>query len=135
MSVILIIGGAALFAAGLGVGGALTLALARDKFNAMTAAAEEANAIIEAQSADALKDLADAHAKAEAMIGAIETAKSSTARAETSVTGLISKIHASRERLDKVASRAWFSPPRLRARREPVEDAARLAPLEEATLD
>lgn len=108
MSIMLVAGAAAIFAAGAAVGSALSLALAKDKLAAMTEAAERANAIIMTQSEGALKDLADAHARTEAMIAAIETAKHSTARAETSVTNLISKIHLSRESLEKVARRDWF---------------------------
>lgn len=127
MSVVLIVGGAAIFAAGLGVGAAATLALARDKIAAMTAAAERANAVITTHSEDALKELAEAHASAQAMIGAIETAKASTARAETSVTGLISKIHASRESLDEVARLQWFQTALLSRRGA----APRLVPVHE----
>jgi hypothetical protein len=108
MSALLIAGGAAVFGVGAAIGSALTLALAKDKLAAMTEAAERANAIITTQSEGALKDLADAHSRAEAMIDAIETAKLSTARAETSVTNLISKIHHSRTSLEKVARLDWF---------------------------
>lgn len=108
MSAVLIAGGAAVFGVGAWIGSALTLALAKDKLAAMTEAAERANAIITTQSEGALKDLAEAHARAEAMIGAIENAKLSTARAETSVTNLIGKIHHSRASLEKVARLDWF---------------------------
>lgn len=108
MSVLLFAGGAALFAAGAAVGSALTLALARDKLEAMTLAAERASALIMTQSDGALKDLAEAHRRAEAMIGAIETAKLSTARADASVTSLIEKIEDSRASLVEAASRRWF---------------------------
>lgn len=108
MSAMLIAGGAAAFAVGAAVGSAVTLALARDKLAAMTQAAERANAIITTQSEGALRDLAEAHARAEAMIGAIENAKLSTARAETSVTNLISEIQHSRTSLEKVARLGWF---------------------------
>lgn len=112
MSAMLIAGGAAAFAVGAAVGSAITLALARDKLAAMTQAAERANAIITTQSEGALRDLAEAHARAEAMIGAIENAKLSTARAETSVTNLISEIHHSRASLEKVARLGWFPSPK-----------------------
>jgi hypothetical protein len=108
MGWMLVAGGAAAFAVGLAVGAALTLALARDKFRAMTQAADRASVVLSAQSSGALKDLADAHRKAEAMIGAIETAKLSTARAGTSVTGLIANIHESRDGLEKAAQLSWF---------------------------
>ncbi len=125
MSVLFLAGGAA-FAAGAAVGSSITLALAKDKLAAMSAAASQANAIITSQSDDALKDLADAHARAEAMIGAIETAKLSTARAETSVTHLIAKIHHSRASLEKVARLDWF--PSLKAApREPAAEKPRFS--------
>lgn len=108
MGWMLVAGGVAVFAVGLAVGAALTLALARDKFRAMTEAADRASLVLSAQSEGALKDLADAHRKAEAMIGAIETAKLSTARAETSVTGLIANIHESRDGLEKASQLSWF---------------------------
>ena len=118
-------GGAAIFAAGAWIGSAITLALAKDKLAAMAEAAERANAIITTQSDGALKDLAEAHARAEAMITAIETAKLSTARAETSVTNLISKIHHSRASLEKVARLDWF-PSLKQAPREPAAEKPRL---------
>lgn len=126
MSAFLLAGGAAAFAVGAAIGSAITLALAKDKLAAMSEAAERANAIITTQSEGALKDLADAHSRAEAMISAIETAKLSTARAETSVTNLIAKIHHSRTTLEKVARLDWF--PSLKAApREPVERKPRRA--------
>jgi hypothetical protein len=122
MSMTLLLIGGALFAAGAAVGGALTLALARDKITAMRDAAAEANAVIAHQSEDALKDLADAYAKAEAMIGVIETAKLSTARAESSVTDLIAKIHESRALIERVSRKEWFQPSARRLEREaPLE--------------
>lgn len=108
MGWMLVAGGAAAFVGGMAIGAALTLALARDKFRAMTEAADRASLVLSAQSSGALKDLADAHRKAEAMIGAIETAKLSTARAETSVTGLIANIQESRDGLEKAAQLSWF---------------------------
>ena len=126
MSALLFAGGAAVFAAGAAVGSSITLALAKDKLAAMSEAASHANAIITTQSDGALKDLADAHARAEAMISAIETAKLSTARAETSVTNLISKIHHSRVSLEKVARLDWF-PSLKSAPREPAEEKPRFA--------
>ena len=126
MSAVLFAGGAAVFAAGAAVGSSITLALAKDKLAAMSQAAERANAIITTQSDGALKDLAEAHARAEAMISAIETAKVSTSRAETSVTNLISKIHHSRASLEKVARLDWF--PALKpAPREPAGEKPRFA--------
>lgn len=126
MSALLLAGGAAVFAAGAAIGSAITLALAKDKLAAMSEAAERANAIITTQSDGALKDLAEAHARAEAMIGAIENAKLSTERAETSVTTLIAKIHHSRASLEKVARLDWF--PALKPpTREPVEAKPRFA--------
>lgn len=121
MDIILIAGGAGLFAAGVGLGGALALALARDKIAAIKEAAERANAQIAAQSEGALRALADAHQKAEGMIGAFETAKDSTARAEKSVASLMAEIAAARADLDDVSRRGWFG---ARARKE------RLAALE-----
>jgi hypothetical protein len=122
VSVLIVAGGAALFAVGLGVGSAVTLALARDKLEAMTLAAERARSLILAQSDGALKDLAEAHSKAEAMLGAIETAKRSTARADASVTSLIEKIEDSRANLKEVAERRWFPGSTLTAppAREPL---------------
>lgn len=108
MGWMLVAGGAAAFVGGMAIGAALTLALARDKFRVMTEAADRASLVLSAQSSGALKDLADAHRKAEAMIGAIETAKLSTARAETSVTGLIANIKESRDGLEKAAQLSWF---------------------------
>ncbi len=126
MSTMLIAGGAAVFAVGAAIGSAITLALAKDKLAAMTEAAERANVIITTQSEGALKDLADAHARAEAMISAIETAKLSTARAETIVTSLISKIHHSRASLEKVARLDWF--PAFKARNAAGDAAASAQP-------
>jgi hypothetical protein len=108
MSLFLAAGGAALFAAGAGVGTFVTLAAAKRKFAAIADAAEAANAMIGAESEHAIKDLTDAHARADAMIDAIETAKISTARAEESVTGLIHKINLSREKIDQVSRLSWF---------------------------
>jgi hypothetical protein len=108
MSLLLAGGGAALFAAGAAIGTLVTLAAAKRKFAAITEAAEAANAMIAAESEHAIKDLTDAHARADAMISAIETAKVSTARAEESVAGLIHKINLSRENLDKVSRLSWF---------------------------
>lgn len=108
MSWVLAGGGAALFAAGAIIGTLVTLAAAKRKFSAITEAAEAANAMIAAESEHAIKDLTDAHARADAMIDAIETAKMSTARAEESVAGLIHKINLSREKLDKVSRLSWF---------------------------
>jgi len=127
MSAILIAGGAAAFAAGAAVGSSITLALAKDKLAAMTEAAERANAIITSQSDGALKDLAEAHARAEAMISAIETAKLSTARAETSVTSLIAKIHHSRASLEKVARLDWFPTLKPAPQRERAVEKPRFA--------
>ncbi len=110
MDMFVFVGAAAAFATGIGVGVALTLAIAKDKISAMTAAADEANAVVATQSADALKDLADAYANAEAMIGVIETAKSSTARAEASVTDLIARIHHARALIETVSHQEWFQP-------------------------
>lgn len=124
MSALMLAGGGAIFAAGAWIGSAITLALAKDKLAAMAEAAERANAIITTQSDGALKDLAEAHARAEAMIAAIETAKLSTARAETSVTNLISKIHHSRASLEKVARLEWF--PSLKQAPEPAAEKPRL---------
>lgn len=101
-------GGAALFAAGAIVGTLVTLAAAKRKFAAITEAAETANALIAAESELAIKDLTEAHARADAMINAIETAKVSTVRAEESVAGLIHKINLSREKIDKVSRLSWF---------------------------
>jgi len=126
MDALIYAGGAAVFAVGAAIGSSITLALAKDKLAAMTAAAERANAIITSQSEGALKDLAEAHARAEAMIGAIENAKLSTARAETSVTNLISKIHHSRASLEKVARLDWF-PAMKSAPREPAAEKPRRA--------
>ncbi|MFN3961184.1 MAG: hypothetical protein ACK4NP_14925 [Parvularculaceae bacterium] len=109
MSLLLAGGGAALFAAGAVVGTLVTLAAAKRKFAAITEAAEAANAMIAAESEHAIKDLTDAHARADAMINAIETAKLSTAKAEESVAGLIQKINLSREKLDKVSRLSWFA--------------------------
>jgi hypothetical protein len=109
MSLLLAGGGAALFAAGAVVGTLVTLAAAKRKFAAIAEAAEAANAMIAAESEHAIKDLTDAHARADAMINAIETAKLSTARAEESVAGLIHKINLSREKLDKVSRLSWFA--------------------------
>lgn len=120
MSLLLAGGGAALFAAGAAVGTFVTLAAAKRKFAAITEAAETANAVIAAESEHAIKDLSDAHARADAMISAIETAKLSTARAEESVAGLIDKINISRENLDKVAKLSWFE-------RNEAAEAARAA--------
>jgi hypothetical protein len=108
MSLLLASGGAVLFAAGAAIGTLVTLAAAKRKFAAITEAAEAANAMIAAESEHAIKDLTDAHARADAMISAIETAKVSTARAEESVAGLIHKINLSRENLDKVSRLSWF---------------------------
>lgn len=127
MSAILFAGGAAVFAVGAAVGSSITLALAKDKLAAMTEAAERANAIITTQSDGALKDLAEAHARAEAMISAIETAKLSTARAETSVTSLIAKIHHSRASLEKVARLDWFPTLKSAPQRERVDQKPRFA--------
>lgn len=110
MDTMLYLGGAALFAVGAAVGGALTLALAKDKISAMTDAAAQANAVVASHSEDALKDLADAYAKAEAMIDVIETAKSSTARAEASVSDLITRIHHARGLIERVSRKEWFQP-------------------------
>lgn len=120
MSLLLAAGGAALFAAGAGIGTFVTLAAARRKFAAITEAAEAANAMIAAESEHAIKDLTDAHARADAMIDAIETAKVSTARAEESVAGLIHKINLSREKIDQVSRLSWFE-------RNDVADEARAA--------
>jgi hypothetical protein len=120
MSLLLAGGGAALFAAGAAVGTFVTLAAAKRKFAAITEAAETANALIAAESEHAIKDLTDAHARADAMINAIETAKLSTARAEESVAGLIHKITISREKLDRVAKLSWFE-------RDKAADEARAA--------
>lgn len=117
MSLLLAGGGAALFAAGAAVGTFVTLAAAKRKFAAITEAAETANALIAAESEHAIKDLTDAHARADAMISAFETAKLSTARAEESVAGLIHKINVSREKLDKVSKLSWFE------RNEAAEEA------------
>ena len=95
----------------------MTLAAAKRKFAAITEAAETANDLIAAESEHAIKDLNDAHARADAMISAIENAKLSTARAEESVAGLIQKINFSREKLDKVAKLSWFE------RNEAAEEA------------
>lgn len=108
MSLLLAGVGAALFAAGAVIGTLVTLAAAKRKFSAITEAAEAANAMIAAESEHAIKDLTDAHARADAMIDAIETAKLSTARAEESVAGLIHQINLSREKLDKVSRLSWF---------------------------
>lgn len=132
MGWMLVAGGAAAFVGGMAIGAALTLALARDKFRAMTEAADRASLVLSAQSSGALNDLADAHRKAEAMIGAIETAKLSTARAETSVTGLIANIQESRDGLEKAAQLSWF-PAFGRGRRE--ARAAREETLAEPSLD
>lgn len=108
MSILLAAGGAALFAAGAGVGTFVTLAAAKRKFAAITEAAEAANAMIVAESEHAIKDLTEAHARADAMIDAFETAKLSTARAEESVAGLIHKINLSRDKISEVARISWF---------------------------
>ncbi len=108
MSVLLAVGGAVLFAAGAGVGTLVTLAAARRKFSAITEAAEAANSMIAAESEHAIKDLTEAHSRADAMIDAIETSKISTARAEESVAGLIHKINLSREKIDQVSRLSWF---------------------------
>lgn len=125
MDALIYAGGAAVFAIGAAIGSAVTLALAKVKLAAMTEAAERANAIITSQSEGALKDLADAHARAEAMIGAIENAKLSTARAETSVTQLISKIHHSRASLEKAARLDWFPALKSAPRETAVEKPRR----------
>lgn len=108
MSLLLAGFGAALFAAGAVIGTLVTLAAAKRKFAAITEAADAANALIAAESELAIKDLTDAHARADAMIDAIETAKLSTAKAEESVAGLIHQINLSREKLDKVSRLSWF---------------------------
>ncbi|MDZ7628964.1 MAG: hypothetical protein U5J99_11250 [Parvularculaceae bacterium] len=108
MSVLLAAGGAALFSAGAAIGAVVTLAAARRKIAAVTEAAEEANAMITAHSEHAFKDLSDAHARADAMISAIETAKMSTAKAEESVADLIQKITLSREKLERASRLSWF---------------------------
>ncbi len=108
MSILLAAGGAALFAAGAGVGTLVTISAAKRKFAAITEAAEAANAMIAAESEHAIKDLNDAHTRADAMIDAIETAKVSTARAEESVAGLIHKINLSRAKIDQVSRLSWF---------------------------
>jgi hypothetical protein len=126
MSMELYLGGAALFGAGAAIGGALTLALAKDKISAMTDAAEQANAVVASQSEDALKDLADAYAKAEAMIDVIETAKASTARAEASVSDLIARIHHARGLIERVSRKEWFQPAARQL--EPVEVKAAPSP-------
>ncbi|MFN0022298.1 MAG: hypothetical protein ACKVS5_00200 [Parvularculaceae bacterium] len=108
MSILLAAGGAALFAAGAGVGTFVTLAAAKRKFAAISEAADTANAMIAAESEHAIRDLSDAHARADAMINAIETAKMSTSRAEESVAGLIHKITLSREKIEAVSRLAWF---------------------------
>lgn len=108
MSLLLAAGGAALFAFGAGVGTLVTLAAAKRKFTAITEAAEAVNAMIAAESEHAIKDLSEAHARADAMIDAIETAKMSTARAEESVAGLIQKINLSREKISEVSRLSWF---------------------------
>ncbi len=117
MSLLLAGGGAAIFAAGAAIGTFVTLVAAKRKFAAITEAAATANAVIATESEHAIKDLTDAHARADAMINAIETAKLSTAKAEESVAGLIHKINLSRENLDKVARLSWFE------RSEAADDA------------
>lgn len=108
MSMLLAAGGAALFAAGAGVGTLVTLAAAKRKFAAITEAADAANVMIAAESDLAIKDLTEAHARADAMINAIETSKMSTARAEESVAGLIQKINLSRDKISEVSRLSWF---------------------------
>ncbi len=123
MSAMVIAGGVILFLGGLGVGALLALALVSDKISAMNAAAVEAHDIIAAYSGGALRDLADAHSRAETMIGAIEAARSSTSRAESSVTRLMQEIAQSREAFDEVANRRWlsFTPTHLRGAVLPPE--------------
>jgi hypothetical protein len=108
MSWVLAAGGAALFAIGGGIGALVTLAAARRKFAAISEAAEAANAMIAAESEHAIRDLTEAHARADAMIDAIETSKLSTARAEESVAGLIHKINVSRQKIGEVSRLSWF---------------------------
>lgn len=108
MSVLLAAGGVALFGVGAAIGTLVTLAAARRKIEAVTEAAEAANATIAAESEHAIKDLSDAHARADAMINAIESARVSTARAEESVAGLIHQISLSREKLDRASRLSWF---------------------------
>ncbi len=124
MSVILVAGGVAVFVVGAAVGAALMYAMARDRFAAMAEAAERANHLITAQSNDALKDLGEALAKAEAVIGAIDTARRGATRAESSVAGLITRINQSCADLDKASQRGWlpsFSREAGRPAKEPPE--------------
>jgi hypothetical protein len=100
--------GAGAFAGGMGVGAALALGLARDKMAAMTAAADEARALIGSRSEDALKELSTAHQRAEQLIGAIEAAKLSSARAEMSVSELMADIAQSRATLERATTLGWF---------------------------
>jgi hypothetical protein len=108
MSILVWAVGAGAFAGGLGVGAALALGLARDKMAAITAAADEARSLIGSRSEGALKDLSAAHQRAEQLIGAIEAAKMSSARAEMSVSELMADIAQSKETLERATALGWF---------------------------
>jgi len=134
MSILLVAGGAAMFASGAVVGTFVTLAAAKRKFGAITEAAEAANAMIAAESEHAIKDLTEAHARADAMIDAIETAKVSTARAEESVAGLIHKINLSREKIDQVSKLSWFERDEAAAQARETRRAAKADRAERAFI-
>ncbi len=108
MSLILGLVAAASFGAGGVVGVAVAFATARRKFAAMNEAAAAAGQLISANSQQALADLAEAHARAETMIDAIENARLSTGRAKLSVTGLMSDIAASKAKFEAAAEEDWF---------------------------
>jgi hypothetical protein len=124
MSFLLGLVAAGAFALGAVVGVAASFAMARRKFTALHEAAVAAGSLISQRSEHALSDLSDAHARAEAMIDAIENAKISTGRAKLSVTSLMTDIHKSREKFEHAASEDWFEGPllnRLNRRAEPAE--------------
>lgn len=124
MSMIMGLVAAGAFALGTIVGVAAAFAMARRKFTALHEAAHAAGALISQRSEHALADLAEAHARAEAMIDAIENAKLSTGRAKLSVTSLMTDIHHSREKFENAAQEEWFEGAllsRLNRRVEPAE--------------
>lgn len=128
MSAFLVAAAVGVFFSGLVVGALLTLAVVRDKINAMNTAASEAHDMIAAHSGGALRDLVDAHSKTEAMIGAVEAARSSTTRAEMSVARLMKEIETSRDNFDDVASRRWVGFTRAPRRPPPTAPEQHLTP-------
>lgn len=124
MSLLLGVVAAGAFSLGAIVGVAAAFAMARRKFTALHEAAVAAGTLISQRSEHALSDLSDAHARAEAMIDAIENARVSTGRAKLSVTSLMSDIRQSREKFESAASEEWFEGPllnRLNRRSAPAE--------------